>query len=75
MILPVTKLKPRPWVLSLSVPPPPKAQGGKRGHPRKTMVSSTTGPTQTCPFCSAPYVEPAASTRQGARLGVARQKK
>lgn len=33
------------------------------------------GPTQTCPFCSAPYVEPTASTRLGAGLGAARCKK
>lgn len=65
MTLPVPKLEtpvmgPVPFCA-----PSPKAQGGKGGHPRKTMLSSTTGPTQTCPFCSAPYVEPAASTRLG----------
>lgn len=65
MTLPVPKLEtpaigPVPFCA-----PTPKAQGRKGGHPRKTMLSSTTGPTQTCPFCSAPYVEPAASTRLG----------
>lgn len=65
MTLPVPKLETPAMGPVPFCAPSPKAQGAKGGHPRKTMLSSTTGPTQTCPFCSAPYVEPAASTRLG----------